>query len=193
MGVSGLWELLAPTGHYVPIEHLTGRRVAVDVSVWLTQFIKAMRDANGMMFRNAHLLGFFRRCLRLLFHGIRPVFVFDGATPYLKRKTILARAANKDRQALKLRQLAEKLLHNRLKSAVLDSVSAAAVTVAAAPSASGAPTVAPSTEVAPRESAGSSEDSSEQVPPDQNGESPGEPSASDKDDKQTQKETITFD
>ncbi|KAA8495842.1 DNA repair protein UVH3 [Porphyridium purpureum] len=124
MGVSGLWELLAPTGRHVPIEHLSGRKVAVDVSVWLTQFVKAMRDSNGMMFRNAHLLGFFRRCLRLLYHGIRPVFVFDGATPYLKRRTVMARVAARDKQNLKLRRLASRLLENRIKMAILDSAQA---------------------------------------------------------------------
>ena len=31
------------------------------------------------------------RSRRLLFHRVRPVFVFDGATPPLKRRTTIAR------------------------------------------------------------------------------------------------------
>lgn len=64
---------------------------AADASIWLVQFIKAMRNEKGEMLHNAHLLGFFRRICRLLFHRIRPVFVFDGATPALKKRTTIAR------------------------------------------------------------------------------------------------------
>lgn len=57
----------------------------------IVQFIKAMRDEEGKMVKNAHLLGTMRRVLKLLFHKIRPLFVFDGATPALKLRTIEAR------------------------------------------------------------------------------------------------------
>lgn len=118
MGVQGLWPLLEPVGRRVNIEALTNKRLAVgvlcrtfrflavlvcavmhkpvicraaDASIWLVQFIKAMRNEKGEMLHNAHLLGFFRRICRLLFHRIRPVFVFDGATPALKKRTTIAR------------------------------------------------------------------------------------------------------
>ena len=52
---------------------------------------QAMRDERGEMIKNAHLIGFFRRICRLLYHRIRPVFVFDGATPALKKRTTAAR------------------------------------------------------------------------------------------------------
>jgi 5'-3' exonuclease len=35
--------------------------------------------------------GFLRRINKLLFHGIKPVFVFDGGAPALKRATIVRR------------------------------------------------------------------------------------------------------
>lgn len=120
MGVHGLWELLAPVGRREPIETLYGKTVAIDISVWLTQFVRAMRDSEGAMLRNAHLLGIFRRCCKLLFHSIRPVFVFDGATPALKKKTLMLRAAARDRQEIKIRRLAEKLLRNRIKMDILE-------------------------------------------------------------------------
>ena len=68
MGVKNLWLLLEPTGRRVPIEALAGKRVAVDASVWLFQFIKAMRDDRGDMLPNAHLIGFYRRICRLLYN-----------------------------------------------------------------------------------------------------------------------------
>lgn len=91
MGVHDLWKLLSPCGHRLSIETLTGQRVAVDVSIWLVQFIKAMRDQEGNVLPNAHLIGLIRRVFRLLFHGIKPVFVFDGPAPMIKRATIAQR------------------------------------------------------------------------------------------------------
>ena len=78
MGVKQLWKLLLPVARRVDIATLSGKVVAVDASIWLIQFVKAMRDSNGEMIMNAHLLGTFRRICRLLFHRIRPIFVFDG-------------------------------------------------------------------------------------------------------------------
>eukprot|EP00878_Enallax_costatus_P044410 GHUV01053010.1.p1 GENE.GHUV01053010.1~~GHUV01053010.1.p1 ORF type:complete len:111 (-),score=33.50 GHUV01053010.1:237-569(-) len=38
--------------------------VAADASIWLFQFMRAMRNDQGEMIKNAHLLGFFRRICR---------------------------------------------------------------------------------------------------------------------------------
>lgn len=35
---------------------------------------------------------------QLLFHRIRPVFVFDGGTPALKRKTVMTRKQRRENQ-----------------------------------------------------------------------------------------------
>ena len=93
MGVSSLWSLLAPCGRRCSVNTLERKRLAVDVSIWLMQFIKAMRDDSGEMVRNAPLLGLFRRLTKLLYLHIRPVLVFDGATPALKRRTVARRHA----------------------------------------------------------------------------------------------------
>lgn len=50
-----------------------------------------MRDERGEPLPNAHLVGFFRRACRLLYHRVKPVFVFDGVAPALKAKTMAAR------------------------------------------------------------------------------------------------------
>lgn len=41
------------------------QRLAVDVSIWLTRFIKAMRDEDGRMRTNAHILGVLRRLCKV--------------------------------------------------------------------------------------------------------------------------------
>uniref|UniRef100_A0A9I9CXP7 DNA repair protein UVH3 n=1 Tax=Cucumis melo TaxID=3656 RepID=A0A9I9CXP7_CUCME len=115
MGVQGLWELLAPVGRRVSVETLAGKKLAIDASIWMVQFIKAMRDDRGEMVRNAHLLGFFRRICKLLFLRTKPVFVFDGATPALKRRTLIARRRQRENAQAKVRKTAEKLLLNHLK------------------------------------------------------------------------------
>ncbi|XP_034207461.1 DNA repair protein UVH3 isoform X2 [Prunus dulcis] len=116
MGVHGLWELLAPVGRRVSVETLAGRRLAIDASIWMVQFMKAMRDEKGEMVRNAHVLGFFRRICKLLYLRTKPVFVFDGGTPALKRRTVIARRRQRENAQSKLRKTAEKLLLNHLKA-----------------------------------------------------------------------------
>ena len=87
----------------------------MDVSIWLVQFIKAMRDEDGKMVRNAHLIGTFRRIAKLLFHGIKPIFVFDGGVPILKRRTIANRRSNRKVQSQNLREVAQTILIAQLK------------------------------------------------------------------------------
>ncbi|XP_038715642.1 DNA repair protein UVH3 isoform X2 [Tripterygium wilfordii] len=116
MGVHGLWELLSPVGRRVSVETLAGKKLAIDASIWMVQFMKAMRDEKGEMVRNAHLLGFFRRICKLLYLRTKPVFVFDGGTPALKRRTVIARRRQRENAQAKIRKTAEKLLLNHLKA-----------------------------------------------------------------------------
>ena len=88
--------------------------VQSDASIWMVQFMKAMRDEKGEMVRNAHLLGFFRRICKLLFLRTKPVFVFDGGTPALKRRTVIARRRQRENAQAKIRKTAEKLLMNHV-------------------------------------------------------------------------------
>lgn len=90
MGVQGLWTLIEPTARPVQLETLRNRKMAVDASIWMHQFMRTMRDKEGNALRNGHLLGFFRRLCKLLFYNIKPVFVFDGGAPELKRTTIVS-------------------------------------------------------------------------------------------------------
>ncbi|KAL9230568.1 hypothetical protein vseg_005905 [Gypsophila vaccaria] len=122
MGVHGLWDLLAPVGRRVSVETLAGKRLAIDASIWMIQFMKAMRDEKGEMVRNAHLLGFFRRICKLLFLRTKPVFVFDGGTPALKRRTVIARRRQRENAQTKIRKTAEKLFLNQIKAMRLSNL-----------------------------------------------------------------------
>ena len=89
MGVQGLWKLLEPTARPVRLEALIGKRLAIDASIWLYQFLKAMKDKDGQVLHGAHIIGFLRRICKLLFFGIKPVFVYDGVAPEMKRRTMV--------------------------------------------------------------------------------------------------------
>lgn len=93
-----------------------GGGFGADASIWMIQFMKAMRDEKGEVVRNAHLLGFFRRICKLLFLRTKPVFVFDGGTPALKRRTVIARRRHRENAKAKIRKTAEKLLLNHVRS-----------------------------------------------------------------------------
>ena len=111
MGVKSLWQLLSPVGRpvmyafsvvvvqglttncqkcHVRLEAVEGKAMAIDSSIWIYQFQATMRDKDGRALVNAHVLGFLRRICKLLFYGIKPVFVFDGGAPALKRATIVS-------------------------------------------------------------------------------------------------------
>ncbi|KAG8861881.1 DNA repair protein rad2, partial [Serendipita sp. 405] len=73
---------------------MEGKALAIDSSIWIYQFQATMRDKEGKGLNNAHILGFLRRICKLLFYGIKPVFVFDGGAPALKRSTIVCTNGN---------------------------------------------------------------------------------------------------
>jgi DNA excision repair protein ERCC-5 len=118
MGVHGLWTLLGPVGRRVSIETLERKTLAVDVSIWLVKFIKTMRDEEGKVAKNAHIIGTLRRVVRLLFHRIRPVFVFDGGAPALKEQTLRARRRLRNNAEVNVTKTAQRILTVRLKTAV---------------------------------------------------------------------------
>ncbi|CAH2104274.1 unnamed protein product [Euphydryas editha] len=97
MGVTGLWRLIEPAGKPVPVETLENKVLAVDISIWLHQMVKGYQDAKGAPVANAHLIGLFQRLCKLLYFRIKPVFVFDGGFPELKKETIAKRQDNKSK------------------------------------------------------------------------------------------------
>lgn len=140
MGVKGLWTLLSACGRCIPLDALTTRVLAIDVSLWLVQFLKAMRLEDGQVRRDAHLIGsfsfiirfevvilipgMFRRICRLLIFGIRPVFVFDGPPPMLKRRTLASRRRLRDASEQRWKRTAEKILLTQLKLKTIQELKA---------------------------------------------------------------------
>ncbi|KAJ3757432.1 hypothetical protein EV360DRAFT_46056 [Lentinula raphanica] len=119
MGVKSLWTLLTPVGRPVMLENMEGKVVAIDSSIWIYQFQATMRAKDGRALVNAHILGFLRRICKLLFYGMKPVFVFDGGAPALKRETLNDRRKKKSGAAASHVKLAERLLSAQLRREAL--------------------------------------------------------------------------
>ncbi|KAJ3555732.1 hypothetical protein NM688_g2413 [Phlebia brevispora] len=119
MGVKSLWNLLDPVGRPVLLETMEGKAMAIDSSIWIYQFQATMRDKEGRGLVNAHVLGFLRRICKLLFYGIKPVFVFDGGAPALKKTTIAERKNKKSGAAASHVKVAERILAAQMRREAL--------------------------------------------------------------------------
>jgi len=116
MGIHGLTKLL---GDNAPacikedeIKNYFGRKIAIDASMSLYQFLIAVRPdgATGLTDEGgettSHLQGLFHRTIRMMSHGIKPCFVFDGKPPELKSAE-LAKRKEKREEAEEGQKLAE--------------------------------------------------------------------------------------
>jgi len=111
MGIKGLAKLLsdeAPDSiREVPLSSLQGRRIAIDASMAIYQFLIAVRSGGpnnaAAMLTNAdgettsHIQGIFNRTIRFLSEGIRPVYVFDGKPPSLKSCELVKRRERREK------------------------------------------------------------------------------------------------
>jgi len=98
MGIKGLTALLQEHAPNAIKEHeiktLFGRKVAIDASMSIYQFLIAVRQKDGEMLTNdagettSHLMGFFYRTIRIVENGIKPAYVFDGKPPEMKKGVV---------------------------------------------------------------------------------------------------------
>ena len=104
MGIEGLSRVLgenAPEGQkFVTMKSQFGRRIAIDASCTLYQFLIALKGfegGQGTELTNdegevtSHLVGLWSRTIRMLSEGIKPIYVFDGKPPELKSKELKKR------------------------------------------------------------------------------------------------------
>src|SRR6187455_25005 len=90
--------------HEVSLDDLRGKRLAVDGNGELYQFLALIRLRDGTPLQDSkgrvtsHLSGLFYRTTRLMSeHGLKLVFVFDGAPPPRKAAEIAKRREVKTR------------------------------------------------------------------------------------------------
>lgn len=82
MGVNKLWDILLTIAVQKSIQDLSGLVLAIDASLWIVKV--------NSIFENVDegLKCIFNKILWLKKNNIKPIFVFDGEAPSLKRRTL---------------------------------------------------------------------------------------------------------
>jgi len=117
MGILGLSKLIADIAPSAikenEMKNFFGRKVAVDASMCMYQFLVAVRqeganltDADGET--TSHLMGMFYRTIRMVDNGIKPVYVFDGKPPEMKGGELAKRAERREAAQKSLTEAEEK-------------------------------------------------------------------------------------
>lgn len=97
----------------IDFKSLTGRKVAIDASMSLYQFLIAVRQQDGQQLTNefgettSHLMGMFYRTLKIVENGIKPVYVFDGKPPEMKGGELAKRLVKRDEAEKKIEEAKE--------------------------------------------------------------------------------------
>lgn len=100
-----LGKLVAEVKQRIAFEELSNKRIAIDAYNTIYQFLSIIRQPDGTPLTDSkghvtsHLSGLFYRTMNLMEYGIKPIYVFDGIPPQLKRKTLEARM-NRRKEAL---------------------------------------------------------------------------------------------
>lgn len=106
MGVN-LKDLIQPTCRQEidDLKVLARKVIALDAYNALYQFLAAIRQPDGTPLMDSkgnvtsHLSGIFYRTINLVENGIKPVYVFDGKPPELKREELERRRVRKEKAA----------------------------------------------------------------------------------------------
>ncbi|KAI5794902.1 PIN domain-like protein [Pyronema domesticum] len=104
MGIKGLYQVISDNApdaiRNSDIKQHFGRKVAIDASMSIYQFLIAVRSEGQQLMNESgettsHLMGMFYRTLRMVDNGIKPLYVFDGKPPTLKSGELAKRIARK--------------------------------------------------------------------------------------------------
>ncbi|ODQ68519.1 flap endonuclease 1 [Nadsonia fulvescens var. elongata DSM 6958] len=125
MGIKGLNKLISDNASLAirqsEMKNFFGRKVAIDASMSLYQFLIAVRQQDGGQLTNengdttSHLMGMFYRTLRMVDNGIKPLYVFDGKPPVMKGGELAKR--------LERRETAEKAIAELKETGTVEEIS----------------------------------------------------------------------
>ncbi|XP_004927283.1 flap endonuclease 1 [Bombyx mandarina] len=116
MGILGLSKLIADIAPHavkeMEIKNYFGRKIAIDASMSLYQFLIAVRSEGAQLVSvdgetTSHLMGTFYRTIRLVENGIKPVYVFDGKPPDMKAHQLNKRAERREEAEKELQKATE--------------------------------------------------------------------------------------
>lgn len=117
MGIKGLMKVIsdnAPNAiENISMDTLNGRMIAIDANICMYQFEAASKSQNSFSLSNMvgestnHLSGLFYRTIKLLEHGIKPIYVFDGGAIELKSSELKKRKEKKETAKVELEKAKE--------------------------------------------------------------------------------------
>ncbi|XP_065184912.1 flap endonuclease 1-like [Sycon ciliatum] len=112
----GIHQLSKVLGDHAPgsmkdheIKAYFGRKVAIDASMSLYQFLIAVRSDGSQLTdeqgeTTSHLMGMFYRTIRMVDNGLKPAYVFDGKPPNLKSGELQKRTERRKEAEAELKQ-----------------------------------------------------------------------------------------
>ena len=108
MGIQNLNKLIQ---EYAPASvsgvnpsDIEGKRIAVDIAVWLYAFVSKNTNEAGEIEHDGVKRGILFRALALLRAGVTPVFVFDGPPPPCKEETLRKRREQRENAAKRAKE-----------------------------------------------------------------------------------------
>lgn len=114
MGIKGLYKVITNNTSDCILEKdirsYRGKVIAIDASLLLYQFVIAIRNNGSDLTDNkgnstSHLYAIFIKTIKFLENGIKPVYVFDGKPPELKKNVLRNRRKIRENAKKKLLQL----------------------------------------------------------------------------------------
>jgi flap endonuclease-1 len=99
----------------VELKSLHGRKIAIDASMAIYQFLIAVRSQNNPNAQSfqltndagettSHIQGMFNRTIRYMTEGIKPIYIFDGKPPQMKSHELVKRRERRNRAEEALKQ-----------------------------------------------------------------------------------------
>jgi len=116
MGIKGLMKLIgdeaASCVKETEMKNYFGRKIAIDASMCLYQFLIAVRQDGSQLMNEAgeitsHLNGLFYRTIRMIENGLKPVYVFDGKPPKMKSHELEKRKEHREKAQDELEEAKE--------------------------------------------------------------------------------------
>ncbi|XP_072024123.1 flap endonuclease 1-like [Amphiura filiformis] len=116
MGIHNLAKLIADIAPGAikdnEIKNYFGRKIAIDASMCIYQFLIAIRQDGTQMTNEegettSHLIGLFYRTIRMMEAGIKPVYVFDGKPPDMKSGELVKRKERREEAEKELEKAKE--------------------------------------------------------------------------------------
>ena len=118
MGIKGLKKLISDVAPQAYRDHALesyfGRRIAVDASMHIYQFMAVVGRQGDQLLTNdagevtSHLLGMMYRTARLLEAGVKPIYVFDGKPPTMKGDELKRRKEARQEAVQQLKEAKER-------------------------------------------------------------------------------------